>query len=61
MNSVEYNSDLLQQKDPLILLKSIVVSNPGIMLKQGEKLLYCKKAKRRTVINNNYPRIINKM
>lgn len=51
MNSVEYNSDLLQQKDQLILLKSIVVSNPDIMLKQGEKLLYCKKAKRRTVTN----------
>lgn len=51
MNSAEYNSDLLQQKDPLLLLKSIIVANPDIMLKPGERLLYTKKAKRRTVTN----------
>lgn len=51
MNSVEYNKDLLQQGDSLVILNELVVKDSDIMLKQGEKLLFSHKVKRRIVTN----------
>lgn len=51
MNAVEYNKDLLVQADPLQLLQKIVCKDTDIVLKQGEKLLFQQKMKRKTVTN----------